>query len=126
MQWLVKNGLIDQAVTDRSMSPDPDYDPGFIVDQELAQGRLDVAILWGPIAGSRAARIPGAKPVLVQLHSRDDIRFEYSMALAVRRGEPKWKQKIDALLEANRERIAEMLKELHIPILDRHGDLIGE
>ena len=54
--WVLQNGLIGHAVLYPPQSGDPNETAGSIIERELAAGNIDVAILWGPIAGFLATR----------------------------------------------------------------------
>ncbi|MEO5862603.1 MAG: quinoprotein dehydrogenase-associated putative ABC transporter substrate-binding protein, partial [Burkholderiales bacterium] len=50
-QWLARRGLLEQAVPYRMMNADPDRYPGEIIEKDLAAGKIDVAVVWGPLGG---------------------------------------------------------------------------
>src|SRR6185503_21289667 len=47
-EWLARHQLVEQAVPYRMLNADPAYYPGEIVERDLAGGKLDAAIVWGP------------------------------------------------------------------------------
>jgi len=49
--WLLKHRLFDQVVSYQPQSGDPERYPGEIIEKDLATGAIDVAFVWGPIAG---------------------------------------------------------------------------
>ena len=55
--WLMRRGLVEQGVPYRMLSPDPDQYPGEIIEKDLVAGKIDVAVMWGPIAGFFARRV---------------------------------------------------------------------
>jgi ABC-type amino acid transport substrate-binding protein len=103
------------------MSPDPAQYPGQIVDTELAQGKIDAAIVWGPIAGYYAKRVPGVEFVVIPLHSEPGVKFDYAIAMGVRRGEGDWKAKVDKLIQDNQPAINRILHEYDVPLIDANG-----
>jgi glycosyltransferase involved in cell wall biosynthesis len=54
--WLAKHGMEFQAKPYPMLSPNPDQYPGEIIEKDLAQGKIDAAVVWGPIAGGE--RVP--------------------------------------------------------------------
>jgi mxaJ protein len=120
--WLVKHGLEARAKPYPMMSPDPDQYPGSIIDQELAQGRIDAAIVWGPIAGYYAKRVRNMELVVVPLHSEPGIKFDYAIAMGVRQGEADWKATVDKLIADNRGAITAILREYSVPLVDERGE----
>jgi mxaJ protein len=121
--WLVKHGLLDQAVPYRMLNADPDYYPGEIIEKDLASGKLDAAIVWGPIAGFFAKRVSHPQLVLVPLPSEPPIRFDYEIAMGVRFGEREWKANVERLIAENKKDIEKILRDYSVPLLDVDGAL---
>ncbi|MFG5407045.1 substrate-binding domain-containing protein [Piscinibacter sakaiensis] len=124
-EWLVRRGLVEQGVPYPIMSPDPDQYPGEIIERDLAGGKLDAAIVWGPIAGYYARRV-GASLAVFPLRSEPGVKFDYPMAMGVRYGEREWKQQIEGLIESQRAGIEAILREYGVPLVDEAGNPRGE
>ena len=122
-EWLVKHGLLDQAVPYRMLNADPDYYPGEIIEKDLASGKLDAAIVWGPIAGFFAKRVSHPQLVLVPLPSEPPIRLDYEIAMGVRFGEREWKANVERLIAENKKDIEKILNDYSVPLLDVDGAL---
>jgi len=120
-QWLAKHELVDRAVPYPIMNADPDQYPGEILEKDLASGKLDAAIVWGPIAGYFAKRVRTPSLAVVPLASEPGVRFDYSMAMGVRHGEREWKQQIETLIDKHRSKIAAILREYGVPLLEGDG-----
>ena len=116
--WLNKHKLVAQGVPYPIMNPDPDQYPGEIIEKDLAAGKLDVAIVWGPIAGYFAQRIKTPALAVVPMKSEPGVKFDYQMAMGVRYGEREWKQQIEGLIESKRTEIQAILKEYGVPMVD--------
>ncbi|MEJ8822818.1 substrate-binding domain-containing protein [Variovorax humicola] len=116
--WLNKHNLVDRGVPYPSMSPDPDQYPGQIIVNDLAQGKIDAAIVWGPIAGYFAQRVKTPEMVVVPLKSEPGVKFDYEMAMGVRYGEREWKKQIEGLIDSNGPQIQAILKEYGVPLVD--------
>lgn len=116
-QWLTRHGLLSQGVPYPMLSADPDWYPGQIIDQELAQGRIDAAIVWGPVAGYHAQRVADRVLPPLPLASEPGVRFDYAVAMGVRHGEPAWKQQVQDLIERLAPEIDTVLKAYHVPLL---------
>lgn len=117
-EWLARHNLVDQGVPYAMLNADPEQYPGEIIERDLAQGRIDVAIVWGPIAGYFARRVEQPKMRLVAMASEPGVKFDYQMAMGVRHGEREWKQQIEALIERHRGDIEAILREYNVPLLD--------
>jgi quinoprotein dehydrogenase-associated probable ABC transporter substrate-binding protein len=115
--WLLKNGLMEQVTWYQSQTGDAEQYPGEIVEKDLAGGKIDVAFAWGPIAGYFARNAQGTPIVAVPLASTPDMKFDFEMAMAVRHGEKAFRQRIDAVLEANGAKIDAILRQYGVPLL---------
>ena len=70
--WLLRNELLDHAVFYAPQSGDPAESPAHVIEQDLAAGKIDMAIVWGPIAGflaGRHAQTPGVARAALQAGS---------------------------------------------------------
>lgn len=115
--WLSKHDLVDSGVPYQMMNADPQQYPGEIIEKDLASGKLDVAIVWGPIAGYFAKRLQAPRLNVVPLKSEPGVRFDFQMAMGVRYGEREWKQQVESLIEAKRPEIAAILAEFGVPLV---------
>jgi mxaJ protein len=120
-EWLLKHGLLDQAVPYRMLNADPDYYPGEIIEKDLTEGKIDAAIVWGPIAGFFAKRVSQARLVLVPLTSEPPMRLDYEIAMGVRFGEREWKATVERLIAENQTTIEQILRNYGVPLLDADG-----
>ena len=116
--WLNKHNLLERGVPYKIMNADPDQYPGQIIEKDLASGKLDAAIVWGPIAGYYAKRVKTPALAVVPLKSERGVQFDYQMAMGVRYGEREWKQQVEALIEKNRPQIQAILQEFGVPLVD--------
>lgn len=116
--WLNKHKLVDQGVPYQMLNADPQQYPGEIIEKDLAAGKIDVAIVWGPIAGYFAQRVKMPKLIVVPLKSERGVKFDYQMAMGVRYGEREWKQQIEGLIESKQAEIQAILKEYGVPVVD--------
>jgi mxaJ protein len=122
--WLVKHGWEEQARPYRMLSADPGQFPGEIIGKDLVQGRIDAAIVWGPIGGYFARRLRDAGLALVPLRSEPGVKFDYEMAMGVRHGDREWKDVVEKLIVDNRPAIMAILREFDVPLVDEHGEPI--
>jgi mxaJ protein len=115
--WLAKHDLVEQGVPYQGLNPDPEHYPGMIIDRDLAQGKIDAAIVWGPIAGYYARRAQPAMNV-IPMRSEPGVPFEIQMSMGVRHGEREWKQQVESFLERRRDEINAILREYGVPLLE--------
>jgi mxaJ protein len=115
---------VDQGVPYQMMSPDPDQYPGEIIETDLAAGKIDVAIVWGPIAGFFAKRVQQPLLQVLPLRSEPGVKLDFAMAMGVRHGEREWKQQVEQLIASRRDDIQAILREYRVPLVDDSGALI--
>ncbi len=116
--WLAKHGLVDSGVPYQIMNADPAQYPGEIIEKDLAAGKIDAAVVWGPIAGFFAKRVKSPQLTVVPLRSEPGVKFDFEMAMGVRYGEREWKQQIEGLIESKKPEIAAILKDFGVPVVD--------
>lgn len=116
--WLARHGMTEQLVAFPAMSGDPDDYPGEIIENELVGGRLDAAIVWGPVAGYFASRAQGTKLAVIPLASEPGVRFEFSIAAGVRYGDGERKRLLEDLIDRTSTSIRAILSEYSVPLLD--------
>jgi mxaJ protein len=120
-QWLSRRGLLDLAVPYRMMNADPNQYPGEIIEKDLAAGKIDVAIVWGPLGGYFAKKIKDPELNIVPLISEPGVNFQFEMAMGVRFGEKEWKAQVDKFIEDSKPEINAILREFNVPLLDETG-----
>ena len=118
VDWLLRNGLIDQMVSYQHQTGDPDQYPGQIIDRDLVNGKLDVAMAWGPIVGYFAKK-SSATPIAVVPFRPDatGLRYDFSIAMAVRFGDKALRDKVNGLIDSSRPEIQALLDEYGVPSL---------
>jgi mxaJ protein len=124
VDWLLKHRLFEQAISFSRQSGDAEAYPGQLIVNELAEGRIDVAFAWGPIAGYFASRARKPEMAVVPFPPSREIRFDYPIAMAVRFGEKEWRARVDDLIAKNKERIEAILVSYGVPLLDERGELM--
>lgn len=120
--WLAHHELVERAVPYRLLNADPDYYPGEIIEKDLASGKLDAAVVWGPIAGFFARRAIGAQLLVVPLPSEPGVKFDYGIAMGVRYGEPQWKATVERLIAENSAALEAILRNYGVPLVDEKGE----
>ncbi len=116
--WLAKRGLLDIGVPYRVLVADPEQTSGGIVEADLIAGKLDAAIVWGPIAGYYARHHPEADLLVIPMQSERNIRFDYEIAMAVRIADKAWLKTVDGLIERNKTKIDAILADYRVPLLE--------
>lgn len=119
VDWLLKHDMIGQMVPYQSQTGDPEQYTGQIIDKDLAEGKIDMAIAWGPIVGYFAKAKANAAPIeVVAFPSGDDeFKFDFSIAMATRHGEKEYRDRINQVIEGSRAEISAILKDYGVPQL---------
>jgi mxaJ protein len=90
--------------------------PARVIDA-VANGDVDVAIAWGPLAGYFAQREPAAldvTPVSPQI-DLPFLPFVFDISMGVRRGNDALRDKLNAVIERRRAEIDRILDQYHVP-----------
>ncbi len=117
-KWLARHGMTEQMVAFVAMSGDPDAYPGEIIEKELAGGRLDAAIVWGPIAGFFAKRAEGVEIVIIPLESEPGIQFDFAISAGVRYGDGERKRALEELMRKTASPVQAIFAAYNVPLLD--------
>ena len=117
---LAKRGIISNvkgySVYGDYRQPNP---PARIVDA-VANGDVDVAVAWGPMAGYFARR----EPVPLEIHPVSPqidlpfLPFVYDISMGVRRGNDALRERLNAIIERRRGDIDHILAEFGVPRVD--------
>jgi mxaJ protein len=93
-----------------------DY-PGKVVE-DLIAGSIDVALVWGPIAGYFASK-KGAPIEVVLLEDRPDSgnRFAFDISMGVRKSDTALKAKLEEALARKHDEITHILETFGVPLL---------
>lgn len=122
--WLIKHGLADNAIPYPSLSGDAEKNTAEIIKDDMAAGKVDVAVLWGPIAAYVASHTPKGQFAMLPLQSEQGIRFDFAMSMGVRHGDEERKKQLDQLIESKAKDIKAILKKFGIPLVDKDGKLL--
>ena len=124
IDWLLKNDLMGQVEWYQIQSGDAEQYPGETIERDLASGKIDVAFVWGPIAGYVARNTQAAPIVAVPLTSRPGMKLDFEIAMGVRQGDKAFRQRIDELIMANQDKINAILDQYGVPLLDQKGQAL--
>jgi quinoprotein dehydrogenase-associated probable ABC transporter substrate-binding protein len=121
---LAKYGLLSQVRPYQRTVDTRLFSPATQAVNDVAKGELDVAVIWGPIAGY-AARNQETSLIVVPLPAKEDsVTLAFNVSMGIRRRESNWKHELNRELEKLAPRIEKILLEYDIPLLDANNRLI--
>ena len=91
---------------------------------EIASGKLDAAVLWGPIGGYFAERADAPLKVVPLVKETAGPSIIYGITMGVRPNDPQWKHAINKAIAENQDAIIVILQSYNVPVLDNEGNLI--
>jgi mxaJ protein len=118
---LSQEGIVDNlvgfTVYGDYREPNP---PARIVDA-VASGAIDVAAVWGPLAGyfAREATVPLTLNAITDVDDFKPLAFEFDIGVGVRKGDHALKSQIDDVITAHATDITGLLEQYGVPIVAR-------
>jgi quinoprotein dehydrogenase-associated probable ABC transporter substrate-binding protein len=117
---MAENGLIGDARS-YALTVDTRVEaPARTMVEDIAAGRIDGGVLWGPIAGYYARKTQPPLNV-VPLVKDHDAPMDFRIAMGVRRTDQNWKRTLNRLIAENQDAINKILLDYGVPIVDENG-----
>lgn len=93
--------------------------------RDLQSGKIDAAVMWGPIGGPLAKQAGGltVQPMLKEV---GPPKLYYRITMGVRLGEQVWKRKLNSTIRKRQADIDAILHEAGVPLLTDMGDALKE
>jgi quinoprotein dehydrogenase-associated probable ABC transporter substrate-binding protein len=92
--------------------------------EEIAAGKLDAGVLWGPVGGYYAQRAGMPLKLVPLVKETAGPRTIYGITMGVRPNDPQWKHKINKVIAENQDAIIVILQSYNVPVLDDQGNLV--
>jgi len=85
----------------------------------VAAGEVDIAFVWGPVAGyfARRQRVPLRITALPDMDGRSEAPMAFAVAMGVRRGEPELKARLEQALARRGPEIRRLLAAYQVPVV---------
>ena len=96
--------------------------PARIVEA-VQRGDVDIAVVWGPLAGyyARRARTPLAVAPVAPQVDQPFLPFVYDISVGVRRGQQEFRDQLDEILTRRRPEIEKLLDDYGVPRVRDEG-----
>jgi len=120
---LAKNGMIGLVKPYPLMVDTRVESSSAAMIHDLETGTIDVALLWGPIAGYYAKK-SSAKLAVAPIPETPGTRMAFRIAFGVRHSDQNWKRELNTLLLQNKDEIDKILADYGVPLLDESGQPI--
>jgi len=115
--WLQQNGLLDQGIPYQSMSGDGENNTAMEMARDFKAKKIDMVILWGPMAAYVMSQSPKNSYNVMTMKSTPAIRFDFAMAMGVRKGDKARKAQLDKLIANQTDKIQSIIGAYNIPLL---------
>jgi len=117
---LAVNGLLGQ-IKSYALVVDTRFDsPTREMMDDLDRGEIDVALLWGPIAGYYARKAKTPMTIAPLLKEQNGPRMAYRIVMGVRHSDQNWKRSLNRLISENQSEIDAILRSYGVPLLDEN------
>lgn len=122
--WLLKHNLVEKAIPYQSMTGDATVNTAMTLEKDMKAGKLDMAIVWGPIAGYLQYHNKSGAFEVIPMRSEEGVKFDFPISMAVRIPDKQRKEELNGLIERKAEAFQKVLREYRVPLVDPDGNLL--
>jgi mxaJ protein len=121
---LARRGIVDNVIGYSVYGDYAQPDPPLDLMRALMRGELDVAVVWGPVAGffvRRHAAQLSLRPVVPAVMPaagpgpQENLTFAFDIAVGVRRGDLRLRDRLDRALRDEHDYVERILNEYGVP-----------
>lgn len=112
-------GIVGLVGFGNFLNPDPGADHPQDIVNAVAKDSIDVAIVWGPLAGYwvKQAPVPLTMVALPDSDPLSGMPFAFDMAMAVRHRDKDLKAVLDSVIDRRHDDILRVLQEYNVPVI---------
>ena len=114
LEALARHGLVENLIGYTVFGDYTEPNPPARVMDAVAGGEVDIAVVWGPLAGFFSQRYP-VRLALRPLPAAGAQSFEFSISMAVRKDDEARREALDRVLVEKQTEIEKLLDEYRIP-----------
>jgi hypothetical protein len=115
--WLQKSGLLDYGIPYQAMSGDDQNNTAMQIDKDLKAKKIDMVIIWGPMAGYIASQSPKHAYTVIPMKNSMGIQFEFPISMGVRKSDKDRKALLDNVIAKNSKEIKAIIASYNVPLL---------
>ncbi len=117
-ELIINRNLMDQTSIYALMVDTRVEQPAYQMVKDIAEGHVDVGLIWGPIAGFyvKHDHLPLHLAFLDPENAK--VRMDYHIAMGVRQGDVDFRHKLNAVIAKEEPQILKILRDYNIPLLD--------
>ncbi len=115
--WLQKSGLLEYGIPYQSMTGDNDNNVAMQINKDLKAKKIDMVILWGPMAGYVISQSPKNSYTVIPMKSSPGMQFDFPISMGVRKSDKKRKEQLDKLIKVNKKKINAIIADYNVPLL---------
>lgn len=95
-----------------------------VVIKDMLAGKIDAAILWGPMAGYYVKQLKANVTMVPLVKEKTGSRMSYRITMGVRPSDQEWKRTLNKVIRENQAEINKLLLDYNVPLIDEHDNPI--
>ncbi|MBK8817055.1 MAG: quinoprotein dehydrogenase-associated putative ABC transporter substrate-binding protein [Methylococcaceae bacterium] len=115
--WLQKSGLLDYGIPYQTMSGDEEKNTAMQIDKDLKAKKIDMVIIWGPMAGYIISQSPKNSYTVIPMKSTPGMQFDFTISMGVRKSDKDRKAVLDRLILKKSKEIKAIIAGYNVPLL---------
>jgi quinoprotein dehydrogenase-associated probable ABC transporter substrate-binding protein len=118
---IVEHNLMDQTSIYQLMVDTRINQPSHDMINDLVSGKVDVALLWGPIIGYYAKHDNLPLRVVFLNPENSKVRLDYHIAMGVRPSDVEFRRRLNQVIAKEQPQITKILLDYGVPLLDEQN-----
>lgn len=116
---LAAQGIVDNLVGYTVYGDYRNPNPPAAIVSAVEHGDVDIAAVWGPLAGyfAKQAPVPLTVRPITDTESFAPLVFQYDIAMGVRKGQDALRDKLNGIIARRHEEITALLKSYGVPLV---------
>ncbi|MER9272787.1 substrate-binding domain-containing protein [Mesorhizobium sp. M0643] len=99
---------------------------GEVMIKDMLAGKIDAAVLWGPMAGYYAKELGADVTIVPLLKEKTGSRMFYRITMGVRPSDQEWKRTLNRVIRENQPEMTKLLLGYNVPLIDEHDNPITQ